>query len=69
MFAIAFPNIDPILIQIGPLAVRWYALAYIAGLFGGLYYMRHLVKAPPALMKPQQPAAARRRPPRSSPTV
>ena len=53
MFAIAFPNIDPILIQIGPVAVRWYALAYIAGLFGGLFYMRRLVKSPPALMTPQ----------------
>jgi phosphatidylglycerol:prolipoprotein diacylglycerol transferase len=52
--ALAFPNIDPVLIQVGPLAVRWYALAYIAGLFGGLYYMRHLVKAPPALMTPAQ---------------
>ena len=27
-----FPDIDPILIQIGPFAIRWYALAYIAGL-------------------------------------
>ena len=54
MFAIAFPNIDPILIQLGPLAIRWYALAYIAGLFGGMTYMRHLVKAPPALMTPAQ---------------
>ncbi|WP_404935032.1 prolipoprotein diacylglyceryl transferase family protein [Nitratireductor sp. L15S-10] len=26
---IPFPNIDPIAFQIGPLAIRWYALAYI----------------------------------------
>ncbi len=27
-----FPNFDPVLIHIGPLAIRWYALAYIAGI-------------------------------------
>ena len=30
-----FPNIDPIALQIGPLAIRWYALAYIAGIVLG----------------------------------
>ena len=30
-----FPNIDPIALQIGPLAIRWYALAYITGLLLG----------------------------------
>src|SRR3954471_23379647 len=54
MNAIVFPNFDPVLIEIGPLAIRWYALAYIVGLFAGLYYMRQLVKAPPALMTPVQ---------------
>ena len=53
-FALAFPNIDPVLIHIGPLAIRWYALAYIAGMLGGVWYMRRLVQAPPALMSPAQ---------------
>ena len=30
-----YPQIDPVLIQLGPLAIRWYALAYIAGLLLG----------------------------------
>jgi phosphatidylglycerol:prolipoprotein diacylglycerol transferase len=30
-----FPQIDPVLIQLGPLAIRWYALAYIAGIVLG----------------------------------
>ena len=43
---IAFPTIDPVLIQLGPLAIRWYALAYIAGLVGGWWYLRRLVQRP-----------------------
>jgi phosphatidylglycerol---prolipoprotein diacylglyceryl transferase len=46
-FAIPFPNIDPVLIEIGPFALRWYALAYIAGLILGWRYVRHLAKATP----------------------
>ncbi len=42
MNGFAFPAIDPIALQIGPIAIRWYALAYIAGLFGGLYYAKKL---------------------------
>ncbi|MBM3557061.1 MAG: prolipoprotein diacylglyceryl transferase [Alphaproteobacteria bacterium] len=34
-FALPFPAIDPVIVQIGPLAIRWYALAYIAGLILG----------------------------------
>ena len=30
-----FPHIDPVLIQLGPLVIRWYALAYIAGIVLG----------------------------------
>jgi phosphatidylglycerol:prolipoprotein diacylglycerol transferase len=30
-----FPQIDPVLVHLGPLAIRWYALAYIAGIVVG----------------------------------
>lgn len=43
---LAFPVIDPVLIEIGPFAIRWYALAYIAGLVGGWWYVRRLVQRP-----------------------
>ena len=33
--ALSFPNIDPIALQLGPLAIRWYALAYILGIVLG----------------------------------
>jgi phosphatidylglycerol:prolipoprotein diacylglycerol transferase len=40
-----FPNIDPVLIHIyGPIAVRWYALSYIAGLLLGWLYVLKLLK-------------------------
>ena len=34
-----FPDIDPIIFQIGPFALRWYALAYIAGLMLGWRFL------------------------------
>jgi phosphatidylglycerol:prolipoprotein diacylglycerol transferase len=41
---IPFPDIDPVLVQIGPFAIRWYALAYIAGLLLGWNYIVRLLK-------------------------
>jgi phosphatidylglycerol:prolipoprotein diacylglycerol transferase len=52
MDAFVFPNIDPVAVQIGPIAIRWYALAYIAGLLGGWQYCLHLAKRPPNLVTP-----------------
>ena len=45
-FAIAFPAIDPVLVEIGPFVIRWYALAYISGLVLGWLYLRWLVQRP-----------------------
>jgi phosphatidylglycerol:prolipoprotein diacylglycerol transferase len=42
---IPFPRIDPVLIHIGPLAVRWYALAYIVGIIAGWFYARAIIAA------------------------
>ena len=42
--AIAFPTIDPVLVEIGPLAIRWYSLAYIAGILLGWRYARFLAE-------------------------
>jgi phosphatidylglycerol:prolipoprotein diacylglycerol transferase len=46
LLAIPFPIIDPVLIEIGPIAIRWYALAYIFGLLGGWLLARALVSKP-----------------------
>jgi phosphatidylglycerol:prolipoprotein diacylglycerol transferase len=47
LLAIPFPNIDPVLIEVGPLALRWYALAYIGGIVIAWLWMRRLVALPP----------------------
>lgn len=44
--AIPFPNIDPTAIAIGPLAIKWYGLSYLAGLILGWMYIRRLVSQP-----------------------
>ncbi len=38
MFAIAFPAIDPVAIELGPVAIRWYSLAYVVGILAGWQY-------------------------------
>ncbi|MEW6437254.1 MAG: prolipoprotein diacylglyceryl transferase [Pseudomonadota bacterium] len=43
LLLIPYPAINPVLVNIGPLPIRWYALAYIAGIIFGWAYVRHLV--------------------------
>ncbi len=52
--ALVYPQIDPVLIRLGPFALRWYALAYMAGLFGGWRYLRYLATKPPRPISAQQ---------------
>jgi len=41
---VPFPEIDPILVHLGPFAIRWYALAYVAGILLGWRYATGLLK-------------------------
>lgn len=50
--------IDPVLIEFGPLAIRWYALAYIVGILLGWWYARRLVSNE-SLWAPAAPAMSR----------
>ncbi|MER9259791.1 prolipoprotein diacylglyceryl transferase [Mesorhizobium sp. M0619] len=43
MASLSFPNIDPILVQIGPLAVHWYGVGYIVGILFAWWYAKRLV--------------------------
>ena len=40
---IPFPDFDPVLVTIGPFAIRWYALAYIFGILFGWVYARAII--------------------------
>ena len=40
-----FPEFDPVIFQIGPFALRWYALAYVAGIALGWWYGVRLIKS------------------------
>jgi phosphatidylglycerol---prolipoprotein diacylglyceryl transferase len=46
LWAIPFPDIDPVALQIGPVAIKWYGLAYLAGLLLGWLYIRRLLAEP-----------------------
>lgn len=46
VMTLPFPDIDPVAFSIGSLKVRWYGLAYMAGLFLGWFYIRHLLTTP-----------------------
>jgi len=44
--ALAFPDIDPVIVEIGPLAIRWYGLGYVAGILFAWWYSRRIVATP-----------------------
>ena len=49
---IPYPDIDPVALSLGPLQIRWYALAYIAGLLLGWRYCMWLVRRKPIVAQP-----------------
>ncbi len=53
LFAIPFPAIDPVAVSIGPIAICWYALAYIVGLLIGWRYCLALSGRAPHLVSRQ----------------
>lgn len=52
---LTYPDIDPVALELGPLLIRWYALAYLAGILLGWYYIKALdaKQNPPLLQKKQ----------------
>ncbi|MEX0842430.1 MAG: prolipoprotein diacylglyceryl transferase [Xanthobacteraceae bacterium] len=43
-FVLPFPAFDPVIVTVGPFAIRWYALAYIGGILLGWVYARALIR-------------------------
>ena len=51
---LTYPGFDPVLVHLGPLAIRWYALAYIGSLVLGWRIVRRLVRLAPAVATERQ---------------
>lgn len=52
-----FPDIDPVIVRIGPLAIHWYGLGYVLGILFAWWYAKRLVSNPrlwPAGVTPMQ---------------
>ena len=43
MSALPFPNIDPVILRLGPVAIHWYGLGYVVGILFAWWYAKRLV--------------------------
>lgn len=48
-----FPQFDPVAFSLGPLVVRWYALAYLAGIVGGWRWCMAMAKHDNSAPRPE----------------
>jgi phosphatidylglycerol:prolipoprotein diacylglycerol transferase len=51
-----FPAIDPVAFRLGPLAVHWYGLAYLAGIAGGWWLLARRARAAAGGWRPEEVA-------------
>jgi phosphatidylglycerol:prolipoprotein diacylglycerol transferase len=61
LFVLPFPSFNPIALEFGPLSVKWYGLAYMAGLLLGWLYIKYLLTLDrlwPAGKRPFEPNKA-----------
>ncbi len=49
-----FPQFDPVVVDVGPIAIRWYALAYITALLVGWRLVRRFVRLAPVVGTAEQ---------------
>lgn len=43
---LTYPNIDSVAIELGPLSIKWYGIAYMTGFILGWLYIRRLITTP-----------------------
>ena len=41
-----YPHIDPVLLRLGPIAIRWYAISYIVGILAGWWLLARALRNP-----------------------
>lgn len=49
-----YPALDPVAVRIGPLAVRWYGLAYLSGFLLGVWTLRRLARSGRLPIRPEE---------------
>ena len=49
-----YPEIDPVIFSIGPVAVRWYGLMYVVGFIAGWWLARRRAGLPHSPIRPEQ---------------
>jgi phosphatidylglycerol:prolipoprotein diacylglycerol transferase len=52
--AIAYPQIDPVALSLGPLQIHWYGLMYLGGFFAAYYFGKKRAQRADAPLKPEQ---------------
>ena len=53
MLTLTYPVIDPVIVEVGPFAIRWYALSYVAGILLVWRYMVWLARRRPGDPTPE----------------
>jgi phosphatidylglycerol:prolipoprotein diacylglycerol transferase len=56
VFAVYVHNLDPVIVSVGWLTLRWYGLAYLLGFVVGFLLLRNLARRGLWVMKPEQTA-------------
>ncbi|WP_426415010.1 prolipoprotein diacylglyceryl transferase [Aestuariirhabdus sp. LZHN29] len=51
---IAYPNIDPVALAVGPLKIHWYGLMYLVGFVGGWWLGQYRARRSGGLWHPEQ---------------
>lgn len=49
-----YPGFDPVIVHLGPLAIRWYGLMYLVGIGGAWFLARRRAEKPWCPVRPQQ---------------
>src|SRR5690606_41782009 len=45
--ALPFPDIDPVIVRIGPVAIHWYGAGYVIRILLAWWYARRIASTPP----------------------
>jgi phosphatidylglycerol:prolipoprotein diacylglycerol transferase len=56
--ALKFPNISPIALQLGPISIHWYGIAYVVSILFSWWYCKRLIATPKLWVNGKPPMSA-----------